>query len=761
MHVFVVDYKIFKMAANVGMTVPLINNRCQFAAGGQEIYMKNKGLYIQMFSIHGLVRSEHMELGYDADTGGQIKYVIELGRALSKCKQVRQVDLFTRQISDKSFSNDYSKSIEPVNDKFRLVRVKCGGGKYIRKELLWPHLDEFVDNTVRFIQQNRQVPDIVHGHYADAGYVARQLADIFGVPFVFTGHSLGRSKKARLLAQGTDESALNRRIKMDFRIHEEENILKSAHLVVASTRQETKEQYSAYRNSDQPEYAVIPPGIGIEKFVPYYREDIGTGDQTETAEFAKASMVKELNRFFQNPDKPLILMLCRPDKRKNIEGLVKAYGECPDLQAIANLAVFAGIRNDISKQEEGARDVLTQMLLLMDKYNLYGKMAIPKKHDFENEVPQLYRIAAERRGVFVNPALTEPFGITLLEASATGLPVVATSDGGPKDILENCQSGLLVDPGDNQAISRALKDILVHEEKWEEYSKNGIMNTRKYYTWESHSNRYAEKIKQLVKKIDPSEQQKSDGHLPVGIKLAGLPRLLVSDIDNTLLGGPKGDVKKLVDLLEKYKFKLGFAVATGRTFKSAVSVLEKNGVHIPDILITGVGSEIYYGPSLYRDKGWEAHISRSWDREKVVRVLEDIDFIHPQHKDVQQKFKLSYHMKPGKDRLAQIHNRLTRNRCSYNLIYSHEKYLDILPSRASKGKAIRYLSKKWEIPLKKMLVCGDSGNDKEMLKGKPKAVIVGNYSPELEDLRTGKNIYFAKNSFTAGVMEGMNYYGFI
>ena len=40
--------------------------------------MRKDRLYIQMFSIHGLLRFEDMQLGCDADTGGQIKYVIEL-----------------------------------------------------------------------------------------------------------------------------------------------------------------------------------------------------------------------------------------------------------------------------------------------------------------------------------------------------------------------------------------------------------------------------------------------------------------------------------------------------------------------------------------------------------------------------------------------------------------------------------------------------------------------------------------------------------
>jgi sucrose-phosphate synthase len=203
----------------------------------------DKGLYIQMFSIHGLVRHQNMELGYDADTGGQIKYVVELCRNLSEREEVRQVDLFTRLIQDKSFSDDYAKEIEPVNDKCRIVRIQCGGRKYLKKERLWPFLDEFVDKTIKFIRREKDLPDLVHGHYPDAGYVARELAAFFGIPFVYTGHSLGRSKKARLLDDGMDLDEMNRKLKIDHRIDMEEAILESAERVVTSTRQEIEVQY--------------------------------------------------------------------------------------------------------------------------------------------------------------------------------------------------------------------------------------------------------------------------------------------------------------------------------------------------------------------------------------------------------------------------------------------------------------------------------------------------------------------------------------
>ena len=54
------------------------------------------GLYILLFSIHGLIRSHDLEMGRDADTGGQVKYVLELARNLASRPEVYQVDLFTR-----------------------------------------------------------------------------------------------------------------------------------------------------------------------------------------------------------------------------------------------------------------------------------------------------------------------------------------------------------------------------------------------------------------------------------------------------------------------------------------------------------------------------------------------------------------------------------------------------------------------------------------------------------------------------------------
>ena len=718
-----------------------------------------EGLHIQMFSLHGLIRGENIELGLDADTGGQISYVVDLGRNLSNLPGVERVDLFTRLIQDKSVSADYGQEFEQVTDRFRIVRIQCGGRKYLRKELLWPHLDEYVDKTIKFIKKTQRLGHIVHGHYADAGYGARQISEFFGLPLVFTGHSLGRVKQQRLLDEGMDPRELVRRYRIDHRIAIEEEVIRAADLIVTSTRQEIEAQYGMYHNGSLPRFQVIPPGVDIDKFSPYYHNLLPKQNMDEPAKYAYASAVSDLNRFFKNPDKPLILALCRPDKRKNISGLIHAFGTDLELQTMANLAIFAGIRKDISVMEENERDVLTEMLLLMDKYDLYGKMAIPKKHDFDHEVPELYRIAAERQGVFVNVALPDPFGLTLSEAAACGLPLVATNDGGPRDIIDNCQNGILVDPTDTTAISTAIKKIIADEALWRIYSHNGTNNVRVHYTWEAHVGQYLSQIGGLAGEDNGDFDAGVPGNA-IGKRLTRLRHLVVSDIDNTLIGRDNVQLPELIRLLNEHHERVGFCVATGRSIDSAREFLARYKLPQPDVIIASVGAEIYYGGDLLYEKGWDTHISHRWNRERLREILDGIDFLTLQEEQTQRPYKLSYYMEPAKDRIAHIHDLLLRSRLRYNLIYSHNQFLDVLPYRASKGKAIRYLSYKWEIPLDNILVCGDSGNDEEMLRGEPLAVVVGNFSAELERLRGLRHVYFAQAECAGGILEGLRHYGF-
>jgi len=131
----------------------------------------DRPLFILLISVHGLIRGENLELGHDADTGGQTKYVVELARALARHVDIEQVDLITRRVVDASVSDDYAKPIEELADKARIVRLEAGPAAYIAKESLWPHLDTLADNVFEWMYNQPRLPDIIHTHYADAGYV--------------------------------------------------------------------------------------------------------------------------------------------------------------------------------------------------------------------------------------------------------------------------------------------------------------------------------------------------------------------------------------------------------------------------------------------------------------------------------------------------------------------------------------------------------------------------------------------------------------
>jgi sucrose-phosphate synthase len=717
---------------------------------------KQRGLYIMMFSLHGLIRSHDLEMGRDADTGGQIKYLLELAQELGKRPEVERVDLFTRLIKDRRVSSDYSAEFETITDKARIVRIPCGGGRYIRKELLWNFLEEFIDKTLKFIKREDLDPYLMHGHYADGGYVAMNLASLYGVPFVFTGHSLGLNKQQKLLEDGMPQEDIEKKFSMARRIKVEEEILANADLVFTSTQQEIEQQYGLYRNKSTPKYLVNPPGIDLNKFYPWYDH---RDESDELGKQAREAVHAELNRFFINPYKPMALALCRPDKRKNVSSLIQAYGENKELQEIANLAIFAGLRKNIQDLEENEKEVLTEILLLMDKYDLYGKIAIPKKHDFTYEVPELYRILAAGKGVFVNPALVEPFGLTLLESAACGAPVVATNNGGSVEIISKCENGFVVDVSNPSNICEAIKKIISDKELWEKHSSNGIENVKSNYSWDAHVERYLDNIAGMeMRSIEQRLTSRSE--YPIGRRMASIKKNIISDIDHTLTGDDKS-LQELLEMINNSHDSVGFGMATGRTIESTMKLLAEVGIPVPDVLITSVGSEIYYMGNFIRDNGWTFHIRQKWERNRIENLLSALPFLKIQERDTQREFKLSYLMEPSKGHLQTINDILLKNRCRYNLVYSHNQFLDILPQRASKGKAIRYLSYKWEIPLENFLVAGDSGNDEEMLKGEPLGIVVGNYSEELEKLRGRRRIYFSKKNHAAGVIDGIRRYRFL
>jgi sucrose-phosphate synthase len=695
--------------------------------------------HILLISVHGLIRGHDLELGRDADTGGQTKYVVDLARSLSQRPDVAHVDLVTRRVEDPAVSDDYAVPIEPLGDNCDIVRIDCGPTAYIAKEQLWDHLDGFTDNLIDWLNRHDRLPDVVHSHYADAGYVGVRVANLLGLPLVHTGHSLGRDKRKRLLARGVTHEAIETTYNMSRRIDAEEEILANADLVITSTRNEIEQQYGLYNYYDPSRMAVIPPGTDLEQFYPPAAQD-------------QPAFAAQLDPFLKRPNKPMILALSRADERKNLLTLIEAFGESPALREVANLVIVAGSRDDIRDLESGAQSVLTNVLLLIDVYNLYGKVALPKRH-LPSDVPYIYRLATARRGVFINPALTEPFGLTLLEAAASGLPVVATKNGGPVDIIENCGNGRLVDPLDREEIAAALLHFLQADEAWRRASRNGLAGVRKYYSWQAHAETYLRRLQEL---------EAGPRTVPTVIsKKRYRDRAVFSDLDQNLVGNPAA-LRRFIDVMRENRKCVVFGIATGRRVDQALSIMEKHGIPVPEVLISSLGTRIHYGRDLEEDHYWTDHIDHNWTPRGVRRLLSRLPGLTPQPKAEQSSHKVSFYYDeahaPPVDEIVKL---LHKRELTANVIHSFGQFLDVIPARASKGLALRHAMQQMEIPLEHVLTAGGSGADEDMMRGNTLAVVVGNrHHEELSALVDLDRIYFARQPHALGILEAIDYYDF-
>jgi sucrose-phosphate synthase len=390
----------------------------------------------------------------------------------------------------------------------------------------------------------------------------------------------------------------------------------------------------------------------------------------------------------------------------------------------------------------------------VDRYDLYGDVAYPKHHG-PDEVPEIYAQAAASGGVFVNPALTEPFGLTLIEAAASGLPVVATQDGGPAEILANCRNGILVDPLSLESIQEALLKLLTDRPLWESCRANGLAGVRAHYSWEAHAARYLDLVGQVLHAARPMPQG------PVRRFGGYADRAIFSDLDQNLLGDPDS-LGVFCRFLRGNRKCTSFGLATGRDLESALREIRRHAIPHPDVLIVRAGSEICYGPSLEPDPQWQEHIDHLWTPRRIRRVLDPIPGLEPQPSARQGRFRIGYVLDPGlAPPMSEIQRLLHQAEISANVFLSFGELLDIVPVRASKGLALRWVAERLDIPVGRILAAGGSGADEDMLRGNTLAVVVANRHRELAQLEDQRGIYFAKAPFAAGILEAVEHYDFL
>jgi sucrose-phosphate synthase len=423
------------------------------------------------------------------DFGGQLVYVKEICLALAKLGA--QVDIITRRIDDPQWQGFTEQLGWYTDDRSgpRIVRIDCGNSGFLRKEHLWPHLDEFVTNIIGFYGE--ALPDAFTAHYADGGYCAALLKQQTGRGFTFTGHSLGAQKLDKLGMQVANAAKMEDEFFFSQRIAAERLAMREAFRVITSTRQERLDQYGhplyqgAINVNDDTKFAVIPPGVNGQVF-------------STTPGALDAGQQVLLGEQCGDTDMPYIVASSRLDEKKNILGIVKAYAGSAELQQAARLGIFIrGITDpfsDIGTLPEAEQAVLGPILATIEDAGIRTRV------DFfdirsQQALAATYRYFARRGSVFALTAFYEPFGLAPIEAAACGLAVVATKNGGPTEIFED-GSGILVDPFDADDIARGLRECLSRQT---DLAERGIERVRSTYTWDKTALNYLSVIEQGVR----------------------------------------------------------------------------------------------------------------------------------------------------------------------------------------------------------------------------------------------------------------------
>ena len=353
-------------------------------------------------------------------------------------------------------------------------------------------------------------PDLIIGNYSDGNLVASLLSDKFDVIQCTIAHALEKTKYAfsDLHWQENEQD-------YHFSLQYTADIfsMNKSDFIITSTLQEiigtenTMGQYESYQffslpqlyqvvngvNLFAPKFNVIPPGVEEDLYFPYHQKEkrIQTKwQQWESRLFEDNS--EDIYGSLDHPDKMPIFTMARFDKIKNITGLIQAFGMSKELQNFCNLIFAAGTIHVEDSSDSEERNEIIKAYDLIESYNLHGKIRwLPSINKLDTG--EVYRIIADHKGIFVQPALFEAFGLTIIEAMASGLPTFAPKFGGPLEIIEYGISGFLMNTSKPNLIAESLEKFVEHCEKdktyWETISENGIKRVHDHFNWKSYSQR--------------------------------------------------------------------------------------------------------------------------------------------------------------------------------------------------------------------------------------------------------------------------------
>ncbi|BAY30036.1 sucrose synthase [Nostoc carneum NIES-2107] len=484
---------------------------------------------IVLVSPHGWFGQEGV-LGRP-DTGGQVVYVLDQAKSLETQLQEDarlagleglnvqpKVIILTRLIpnSDGTLCNQRLEKVHGTENAW-ILRVPLREfnpnmtQNWISRFEFWPYLETYAIDAEKELRAEFQGrPDLIVGNYSDGNLVAFLLARRMKVTQCNIAHALEKSK---YLFSNLYWNDLEDKYHFSLQFTADLIAMNAANFVISSTYQEivgtpdSVGQYESYKCFTMPDlyhvvngielfspkFNVVPPGVNENYYFPYSR----TQDRVESDRQRIKEMLFTLDdpsQIFGNLDdlnkRPLFSM-ARLDRIKNLTGLAECFGKSPELQEHCNLILVAGKLRVEESSDNEEKDEIVKLYHIIDQYNLHGKIRWLGVRLSKTDSGEIYRVIADHQGIFVQPALFEAFGLTILESMISGVPTFATQFGGPLEIIQDKVNGFYINPTNLEETADKIIEFVTkcehNPDYWQTISQKSIERVYSTYTWKIHT----------------------------------------------------------------------------------------------------------------------------------------------------------------------------------------------------------------------------------------------------------------------------------
>lgn len=480
---------------------------------------------IVIFSPHGYFGQADV-LGLP-DTGGQVVYILDQVRAFEEELLLRikqqglsikpQILVVTRLIPEAK-GTKCNQELEPVfNTKHsNILRVPFETEfgvlqQWVSRFDIYPYLEKYAqDAAAKIIDHMEGKPDLIIGNYSDGNLVASLVASKLGITLGTIAHAL---EKTKYEDSDVKWKELEPKYHFSCQFTADMIAMNTADFIITSTYQEiagSKDRPGQYEshyvftlpglcrfvsgiNVFDPKFNIASPGADQSVYFPYTQKDKRLTKFHPAIEELLYSQTDndEHIGFIQDRKKPIIFSMARLDTVKNITGLVEWYGKNKRLRDMVNLVVVAGFLDPAKSKDREEISEIKKMHSLIEKYQLRGQFRWIAAQNDRLRNGELYRCIADTKGAFVQPALYEAFGLTVIEAMNCGLPTFATNQGGPAEIVVDGVSGFHINPLNGDESSNKIADFFEKCKKdsnyWNKISSAGLQRIYDCYTWKIYA----------------------------------------------------------------------------------------------------------------------------------------------------------------------------------------------------------------------------------------------------------------------------------